>query len=169
MSLILRAPQVVITRVHGLATAAGAQLASTSDLVVASSSASFATPGVNIGLYCTTPGISLSRNLPSKHALKMLATGMPMSAQKAYELGLVSEIVNDKDLDSRVELIAESIARAPGQVSAIGKWAFGVQRDMSAMDALEWGALVMAFNSRLPDAVEGIKAFIEKRTPVWLT
>ncbi|KAJ3095852.1 hypothetical protein HDU96_001023 [Phlyctochytrium bullatum] len=170
MGTIARAPQVVIASVDGLATAAGCQLALSCDFAVASFRASFATPGVNIGLYCTTPGIPLARTAASPNqAFKLLATGEPIPALRASVMGLVTEVVDGdpERLRFRTEMLAGRVASGSAQVNALGKWAFAVQRGMPMDEAMEWGAKVMAFNAGLPDAKEGIRAFLEKKAPKW--
>src|SRR5690625_3897947 len=167
MLTIQRIPQPVIARVHGLATAAGAQLAATCDLVVAAKSAAFATPGVTIGLFCSTPGVAIARALPTKQAMRMLLTGDPVSAQRALELGMVSDVVDDDQLIRATDELAVKIARAPTATVAIGKEARYRQVGMPVEDAYAEMSRTMAANAVIDDAQEGIDAFLTKRTPEW--
>lgn len=167
MLTIQRIPQPVIAKVHGLATAAGCQLVATCDLAVASESATFATPGVKIGLFCSTPMVALSRAVPAKTAMRMLLTGDPISAQDALRYGLVSEVVLDADLDDAVTKLAQKVAGASATTVSIGKRAFYDQLHLPTAEAYEQMSQVMAANAVLPDAQEGISAFLEKREPVW--
>jgi enoyl-CoA hydratase/carnithine racemase len=167
MLCIVRCPKPVIARVHGIATAAGCQLVASCDLAVASSHARFATPGVNIGLFCSTPMVALSRNVSRKHAMEMLLLGDMISAEKAAELGLVNQAVPDEELDSTIAEYAATIAAKPAVTVAIGKEAYYRQLDMNIDDAYDYVSEVMVQNMLVPDAKEGIDAFIEKRKPNW--
>lgn len=167
MLTIQRIPQPVIARVHGLATAAGAQLAATCDLVVAAKSAAFATPGVKIGLFCSTPGVAIARALPTKQAMRMLLTGDPVSATRALELGMVSDVVDDDQLIRATNELAVKIARASSATVAIGKEAFYRQISMPVEDAYGEMSKTMAANAVIDDAQEGIDAFLTKRAPEW--
>ena len=167
MLTIQRIPQPVIARVHGLATAAGAQLAATCDLVVAAKSAAFATPGVKIGLFCSTPGVAIARALPTKQAMRMLLTGDPVSATRALELGMVSDVVDDDQLVRATNELAVKIAQASSATVAIGKEAFYQQVSMSVEDAYAEMSKTMAANAVIDDAQEGIDAFLTKRAPEW--
>lgn len=167
MLSLRRLPQPVIARVHGMATAAGCQLVASCDLAVAAESARFATPGVNIGLFCSTPMVALSRNVPAKQAMNMLLTGEAVSAEEALGHGLVSHVVSDEDLDQVVDVLAAKLASKSAPVVSLGKAAFYRQLELSEEEAYALTAQVMADNLKRPDAREGIGAFLEKRKPVW--
>jgi len=167
MTAIMACPIPVIARVHGVATAAGCQLVATCDLAVASTEARFATPGVNIGLFCSTPMVALSRNVARKQAMEMLLTGEMVSADEAHRIGLVNNVVAPSELDNAVSELANKIASKPGRILRIGKEAFYRQLDMSVADAYRYTAEVMTQNMMEADAKEGIGAFIEKRDPKW--
>ena len=168
MLAITRLPKPVIARVHGMATAAGCQLVATCDLAVAVEGARFATPGVNIGLFCSTPMVALSRNVGRKQAMEMLLTGRPISADEAQAGGLVNAVVPDEAaLDQAVSALAETIASKSPLTLAIGKEAFYRQLDMSMADAYTYASDVMTANMMARDAGEGIDAFLEKREPNW--
>lgn len=167
METIVALPQPVIAQVHGIATAAGCQLVATCDLVVATASARFATPGVKIGLFCSTPMVALSRAVGQKKAMEMLLTGEFIGAEEARAAGLVNRVVPDADLASATRALAMLIAGASPLVVGIGKQAFYRQRDMPLHEAYVYASGVMVANARLSDAQEGIGAFLEKRTPVW--
>jgi len=159
--------QPVIAKVHGLATAAGCQLVATCDLTVASQSARFATPGVRIGLFCSTPMVALSRAVPQKVAMRMLLTGDPITADEALAHGLVSDVVSDETLDEAVADLAARVAKASAATVSIGKQAFYEQLTLSTEDAYTKMSEVMTQNALMADAQEGIGAFLEKREPVW--
>jgi len=168
MLSITRLPKPVIARVHAMATAAGCQLVATCDLAVAVESAKFATPGVNIGLFCSTPMVALSRNVGRKQAMEMLLTGRPISAAEALAAGLVNAVEPDEaSLDERVTSLAKTIAAKSPLTLAIGKEAFHRQLDMPLADAYAYASDVMTTNMLARDAEEGIDAFLEKRTPTW--
>jgi enoyl-CoA hydratase/carnithine racemase len=167
MLAIVRLPQPVIARVQGIATAAGCQLVASCDLAVAAESARFATPGVNIGLFCSTPMVALSRNVSRKHAMEMLLTGGMVSAADALRLGLVNRVVPDADLDSAARALADTIASKSGHVVRLGKEAFYRQLEMGLEDAYAYASRVMTENMMARDAEEGIGAFLEKRQPAW--
>ena len=152
---------------HGIATAAGCQLVASCDLAVASEAARFATPGVDIGLFCSTPMVALSRAVGRKAAMEMLLTGTPVSAARAREIGLVNRVVAAADLDAAVADLAGAIAAKSPVVLAIGKEAFYRQIEMDLDDAYAYTSEVMCMNLAKRDAAEGIDAFIEKRKPVW--
>jgi enoyl-CoA hydratase/carnithine racemase len=160
-------PQPVIAEVQGLATAAGCQLAATCDLAVASEQAAFATPGVKIGLFCTTPMVALSRAIGRKRALEMLLTGVPVGAPQAAEWGLVNRVVPASQLRDETVKLARRIADASGLVVALGKQAFYTQIDLDQPKAYAYAKEVMSMNSLAADAQEGIGAFLEKRPPCW--
>ena len=159
--------QPVIAQVHGLATAAGCQLAASCDIVVAAQEARFATPGVRIGLFCSTPMVALSRAVGSKRAMEMLLTGEAISAQEALQSGLVSRVVPAAELESTVRGLAAKIAASSPAVVAIGKRAFWRQLQMPQPLAYDYAQDVMSLNAALPDAQEGMAAFLEKRPPRW--
>ena len=167
MTRIVRLPKPVIARVHGIATAAGCQLVASCDLAVAAADARFATPGVNIGLFCSTPMVALARNVGRKAAMEMLLTGDMIDAQRAREIGLVNRVVPPDDLDGAVAALAAQIAGKSALTLAIGKEAFYRQAEMDLDDAYTYAAATMARNMRARDAAEGIDAFLGKRAPVW--
>jgi len=167
MLKITHLPKPVIARVHGIATAAGCQLVATCDLAVAANEARFATPGVNIGLFCSTPMVALSRAVSRKQAMEMLLTGEMISAERALEVGLVNRTVPAAELDSAVTALAETIAGKSPKILAIGKEAFYRQADLGLADAYAYASEVMTKNMMARDAEEGIDAFIEKRHPKW--
>jgi enoyl-CoA hydratase/carnithine racemase len=167
MQTIVRLPKPVVSAVQGIATAAGCQLVASCDLAVASEAASFATPGVDIGLFCSTPMVALSRNVPRKQAMEMLLTGEPVSAARAREIGLINHVVPaGSELDAAIAL-AEKVALKSAYAIKLGKAAFYNQAEMSLADAYRYAAEVMAENMMARDAEEGIGAFIEKREPKW--
>ena len=161
----LRVP--VIARVHGVATAAGCQLVATCDLAVASDSARFATPGVNIGLFCSTPMVALSRAVGRKAAMEMLLLGDTIDAETAVRQGLINRAVPEEALDAAVHDLATRIAAKSRAVLAIGKPAFYAQAEMTLADAYRYASEVMVRNMQERDAAEGIDAFLERRKPVW--
>ena len=167
MQTIVNHPKPVIARVHGVATAAGCQLVASCDLAVAADTAHFATPGVNIGLFCSTPMVALSRNVSRKHAMEMLLTGEMMDAQTAERFGLINRAVPEDQLDTQVYELANKIASKSSKTLAIGKQAFYDQIDMKLADAYAYAGEVMVHNMLTADAEEGIGAFIEKREPQW--
>jgi enoyl-CoA hydratase/carnithine racemase len=167
MQQFRRLPQPVIARVHGLATAAGCQLIATCDLAVAVESAAFATPGVKIGLFCTTPMVPLVRAVPPKPALEMLLTGKPISARRAYELGLVNRVVPAQELDATIQEYVDAILASSPLVVRLGKAAFYEQLALSESAAYDEATKVMTANAVCHDAQEGITAFLQKRRPTW--
>lgn len=167
MTSIVRLPKPVIARVHATATAAGCQLVASCDLAVAAEEARFATPGVNIGLFCSTPMVALSRNVTRKHAMEMLLTGDMIDAATAERIGLVNRVVPAAELDAATYGIAEKIASKSPLTLAIGKEAFYRQLEMDLDAAYRYTSEVMIKNLAARDAEEGIDAFIEKRDPVW--
>ena len=167
MTKVQAIPQPVIARVQGLATAAGCQLAATCDLVMASTEAAFATPGVNIGLFCTTPMVALTRAIGRKRAFEMLVTGKPISAQVAAEWGLVNRVVAPEHLESETGALATHIAEASELVIALGKQAFYTQIDLDQPKAYAYAKEVMSMNALAADAQEGISAFLGKRPACW--
>jgi enoyl-CoA hydratase/carnithine racemase len=167
METIHRLPQPVIAKVQGMATAAGCQLVAACDLAVAADSARFATPGVNIGLFCSTPMVPLSRAIGRKRALDMLLTGRPIDAATALEWGLVNRVVPAEALDDEVATIIDAIARSSPLTVGIGKEAFYAQIELDEHRAYDLTKAVMAMNARTDDAQEGMSAFLEKRPPAW--
>jgi enoyl-CoA hydratase/carnithine racemase len=167
MQAIVQLPKPVVAAVQGVATAAGCQLVASCDLAVASESATFATPGVDIGLFCSTPMVALSRNVPRKHAMEMLLTGEPVSALAARDMGLINRVVAaGAERDAAIEL-AQRIANKSAYTVKIGKAAFYRQAEMSLAEAYRYASEVMTENMMARDAEEGIGAFIEKREPKW--
>lgn len=167
MTSITRLPQPVIARVQGPAYAAGCQLVASCDLAVAVDTATFCTPGVNIGLFCSTPMVAISRNVGRKQVMEMLLTGEAIDAETAAAWGLINKAVKAEDLDSAVEEMAARIASKSSYTVAIGKEAFYKQLELGAVDAYEYAGRVMIENLMARDAEEGMDAFIEKRPPVW--
>ena len=167
MTAVHEIPQPVIARVHGMATAAGCQLVAACDLAVAATDARFATPGVNIGLFCTTPMVPITRAIGRKRALEMLLTGEPIDAATAASWGLVNHVVPADELDAAVDALAQRICRSSPTVVALGKRVFYAQDAMTEADAYALAAPVMTANAAMPEAREGISAFLEKRLPVW--
>jgi enoyl-CoA hydratase/carnithine racemase len=162
-----RLPQPVIARVHGTATAAGCQLVAACDLAVAAEEATFATPGVKIGLFCTTPMVPLVRAVPPKAALEMLLTGTPITARRALELGLVNRVVPAAALDAAVRELADAILASSPLTVRLGKKAFYDQLALDEAEAYERAVGVMTQNARCGDAQEGMQAFLQKRRPEW--
>lgn len=167
MTSIMSLPQPVIARVQGMATAAGCQLVATCDLAVAVDSAQFATPGVHIGLFCSTPMVALSRNVGRKQAMEMLILGDPLPAQRALEYGLVNKVVAADALDSAIGDMTSKILDKSGYTIKVGKEAFYRQLECGVEEAYAYTAKVMAENMMSHDAQEGVGAFVEKRKPVW--
>ena len=167
MQLIVNTSQPVIAEVDGVATAAGCQLVASCDLALASHESRFATPGVNLGLFCSTPMVALSRNVNKKNAMEMLLTGDFISAEKAKEIGLINNAVPKEDLASEVDRLAEKIASKSTMTVATGKKAFYAQAEMDLSDAYEYTSKTMTDNLLKNDAKEGIDAFLEKRSPDW--
>ena len=167
MQAIVRLPQPVIACVHGPAAAAGCQLVASCDLAVASDSATFSTPGVNIGLFCTSPMVPLSRNLARKHAMEMLLTGEAVSAADALRIGLVNRVVAAGEESATAMRLAERIASRSPAAIAIGKKAFYAQIEMGLTQAYDAASRIMVENMLEADAKEGIEAFLAKRAPEW--
>ena len=167
MEAIQEVPQPVIAAVQGVATAAGCQLVATCDLAVASEEARFATPGVKIGLFCSTPMVAVSRAVGRKRALEMLLTGRPVDARTAAEWGLVNRVVPADQVDAAALELAGQVASASPLTLKIGKHAFYRQIDVSQADAYELMSQTMAENAMVEDAQEGMSAFLEKRQPTW--
>jgi enoyl-CoA hydratase/carnithine racemase len=167
MQAIMHLPQPVVAAVQGVATAAGCQLVASCDLAIASEAASFATPGVDIGLFCSTPMVALSRNVPRKQAMEMLLTGEPISAAVARDIGLVNRVVAAGTERAAAIALAEKVALKSAYTIKLGKAAFYRQAEMSLAEAYRYAAEVMTENMMARDAEEGIGAFIEKRAPKW--
>jgi enoyl-CoA hydratase/carnithine racemase len=167
MQAIVHLPKPVVAAVQGVATAAGCQLVASCDLAVASEAATFATPGVDIGLFCSTPMVALSRNVPRKQAMEMLLTGEPISAAAAREFGLVNRVVTAGTERDAAIALAQRVALKSAYTVKLGKAAFYRQAEMSLADAYRYAAEVMTENMMARDAEEGIGAFIEKREPKW--
>ena len=167
METIRLLPKPVIAQVQGLATAAGCQLVATCDLAVAADTASFATPGVQIGLFCTTPGVAVSRAVMPKKAMEMLLTGTPIPAQEALDFGLISRVVPENELEEQVMALARQVAQASSYTLGIGKPAFYRQIEMDRPAAYGYAQKIMVENLLAEDAHEGITAFLEKREPKW--
>ncbi|MEM7425342.1 MAG: enoyl-CoA hydratase [Pseudomonadota bacterium] len=167
MQTVMHSPKPVIAEVAGIASAAGCQLAASCDLVVASENARFCTPGVNIGLFCSTPMVAISRSVSRKHMMEMLLTGDMMDAETAYRFGLVNRVVPDEELRAASDALATTIASKSTAVLAVGKEAFYRQRELPIEDAYAYCSDVMVQNMLFKDAEEGIGAFVEKREPKW--
>lgn len=160
-------PRPIIAEVQGMASAAGCQLVASCDLAVASDMASFCTPGVDIGLFCSTPMVALSRNVAPKHAMEMLLTGEPVEAREAWRMGLVNRVVSPNELAGAVDALAKHVAGKSTMTVKTGKQAFQQQRSMNLEDAYAFAAAIMTENLLAQDAEEGIGAFLEKRRPQW--
>jgi enoyl-CoA hydratase/carnithine racemase len=167
METIHRVPQPVIAKVQGMATAAGCQLVASCDLVVASEEARFATPGVRIGLFCSTPMVPISRAVGRKRALELLLTGEPIDARTAAEWGLVNRVVPAEALEAAVQELVAAVGRSSPLTITIGKEAFYAQIDLAEHEAYEHTKSVMARNAQTADAQEGMDAFLGKRSPTW--
>ena len=167
MMTIVNNSKPVIAKVHGAAFAAGCQLVATCDLALSTNDAIFATPGVNIGLFCSTPMVAVSRNVSRKKTMKMLITGEPITAQHAKEIGLINDHFQNSNLEEEVSKLAETIASKSNKVVKIGKEAFYKQLEMPLSEAYKYTSEVMSENMMSLDAKEGISAFLEKRIPNW--
>lgn len=167
MERIRTLPQPVIAQVHGIATAAGCQLAATCDMVVATDTARFGVNGVNIGLFCSTPMVALTRAIPRKAAFEMLTTGRFLMAEEARAVGLVNRVVSDDQLAAETTDLATTVASKLGAAVRIGKRAFYDQAEMTVTDAYDFAGEAMVLNMGLADTDEGITAFLEKRKPNW--
>jgi enoyl-CoA hydratase/carnithine racemase len=167
MMVIINCDKPVIAKVHGAAFAAGCQLVATCDLALSTDNAIFSTPGVNIGLFCSTPMVALSRNVTRKKAMKMLLTGDPVSAKQAKDIGLINDHFSHDHLEEEVLKLAENISSKSRKVVKIGKKAFYKQLEMPIDKAYKYTSQVMSENMMALDAREGISAFIEKRKPIW--
>ena len=167
MQMIVEHPKPIIVEVSGVAAAAGCQLVACCDLAVAGKSARFITPGVNIGLFCSTPMVALSRNVSNKAAMEMLLTGERVSSYKAEHIGLINRVTDDADLKQETTALAELIASKSSLTLKIGKEAFYKQKDMPLSEAYDFASKVMVDNMLEHDAKEGIGSFLEKRKPKW--
>jgi enoyl-CoA hydratase/carnithine racemase len=167
MTAVQSIPQPVIARVHGVATAAGCQLVASCDLALAAAAARFATPGVNIGLFCTTPMVGLTRAIGRKRAMEMLLTGALVDAATAAEWGLVNRVVPAERLNDETRALAETIAAASTLTVGLGKQAFYAQIDLDQPKAYAYAKEVMSMNALAADAQEGMCAFVEKRAAKW--
>ena len=167
MTSIRNLPQPVIAQVHGIATAAGCQLVATCDMAIAAEGTRFGVNGVNIGLFCSTPMVALSRNIPRKQAFEMLTTGSFVSAERAAEIGLVNRVVPYATLDEHTQALAQTVASKLSAAVTYGKQAFYQQLEMDVDAAYAFTGEVMATNMAEPDTEEGIAAFLEKRDPRW--
>lgn len=167
MQRIIALPKPVIADVRAVASAAGCQLIASCDLALATTDARFSTPGVNIGLFCSTPMVAISRNVLNKHAMEMLLTGDFISAERAAEIGLINRAVTPDEIDQTLLDLAKKIASKSSVTVAIGKQAFYIQKELPLAEAYEYTSSVMVENMMKLDANEGIRAFIEKRSPEW--
>lgn len=167
MQRLRTVPQPVIARVQGLATAAGCQLVAACDLAVAATDARFATPGVKIGLFCTTPMVPLVRSIPAKVAMEMLLTGQPLSAERALQVGLVNRVVAADQLDAEIRQLTDAICASSPLTIQIGKQAFYDQANLDEVEAYQRAVTVMTDNACRHDAQEGISAFLQKRPANW--
>jgi enoyl-CoA hydratase/carnithine racemase len=168
METIHELPQPVIAKVHGIATAAGCQLVAACDLAVAAEGTRFGTPGVKIGLFCSTPMVPVSRAVGRKRAMQMLLTGEAIDAHTALDWGLINQVVPADELGAAVDRLVEAIARSSAYTVAVGKQAFYDQVDRAEHDAYEHTKVVMTENALAADAQEGMTAFLEKRAPNWV-
>ena len=167
MLSIINLSKPVIAKVHSTATAAGCQLVATCDLAIAAEKAKFATPGVNIGLFCSTPMVALTRNVSKKHSMEMLLTGEMIDAHQAKDFGLVNRVVDEDSLDDTVNKLADIISSKSAKTVAIGKKAFYKQLELGITDAYKYTSEVMTKNMLSSVAQEGVEAFIQKRHPLW--
>ena len=167
MMEMTRLPQPIVARVHGIATAAGCQFVAACDMAVASTDARFATSGINFGLFCSTPGVGVSRNIPRKRAFEMLFTGEFNDARTALEWGLVNRVVRPSQLEMEIAAIASSIIAKPAAVVAAGKKFFYEQLELEMSPAYKKASALITQNMLGPDAAEGVSAFLEKRKPKW--
>jgi enoyl-CoA hydratase/carnithine racemase len=167
MRKIVRCPKPVLARVHGIATAAGCQLVASCDLAIAGESATFATPGVHLGLFCSTPMVGLSRNVARKQCMEMLLLGEPVSASRAEQFGLINKAVPDTDLDVAVNEWAAKLAAKPSYAVKVGIEGFYNQLEMNLDDAYDYVSEIMVANMLDEESIEGIGAFLQKRSPVW--
>lgn len=167
MQDMLACPKPIIAQVHGVASAAGCQLVATCDLAIATAETRFSLPGVNIGLFCSTPAVAVSRAIHTKRALEMLLTGQSISAQTAAEWGLINAVVPSEDLESHVQRLVHAISEKSAAVIALGKKTFYQQVGLARSDAYTVAGKAMTHNMFLEDSIEGIDAFLQKRSPRW--
>lgn len=167
MMMIHEIPQIIIAQVQGIATAAGCQLAAWCDLIVAEEGARFSTPGVKIGLFCTTPMVAITRAIGRKAAMEMLVTGREFTATEAKEIGLINKVVSLDELDQTTKALAKQIATASGFALAVGKQGLYAQADMSDAQAFHYAKHTIVMNNLSEDAQNGIKAFLDKKEPEW--
>ncbi|XP_045521856.1 enoyl-CoA hydratase domain-containing protein 3, mitochondrial isoform X1 [Pieris brassicae] len=167
MKSIVQSPVPVIAKVNGFAAAAGCQLVATCDIIICSETSKFSTPGADFGVFCSTPGIAIGRSVPKSRAMYMLLTGEPITAQEAYESGLVTKVVPTQDLDSEVNHVIEKIKLKSRSVISIGKEFYYKQIDLGLFDAYKLGEDVMVQTINSNDGQEGIRSFVEKRKAVW--
>ncbi|XP_059052750.1 enoyl-CoA hydratase domain-containing protein 3, mitochondrial isoform X2 [Achroia grisella] len=167
MKSVIQSPVPIIAKVNGFAAAAGCQLVATCDMIVCSETSKFSTPGANFGIFCSTPGIAIARSIPKSQTTYMLYTGEPITAQKAYEIGLVTKVVPAEQLDIEVNEIIEKIKHKSRSVIALGKEFFYKQIDLDLLEAYKLGEKIMVENINSGDGQEGIKSFAEKRKPSW--
>eukprot|EP01129_Flabellula_baltica_P007283 TRINITY_DN2819_c0_g2_i1.p1 TRINITY_DN2819_c0_g2~~TRINITY_DN2819_c0_g2_i1.p1 ORF type:complete len:188 (+),score=44.25 TRINITY_DN2819_c0_g2_i1:416-979(+) len=167
MLALRKLPVPVVAKVRGLATAAGCQLVSSCDLVIATEGSRFATPGVNVGLFCSTPAVAVARSVHPRMALEMLFLGEPISSERAREIGLVNRVVKEEDLDATVDEICTRISSLSGPVMRLGKKTFYNQIGKDIESAYEYTGNQMINNLGMEDCEEGISAFVEKRKPKW--
>lgn len=167
MKTMREIPQLVVSKVRGVAVAAGCQVVAMSDMAISSDEARFATPGINSGLFCSTPAVFLSRNIGRKKAAELLFTGNLMSADEALHHGLVNKVVPLEDLEKETETLLKEVTKQSLNIIELGKRQFYAQLQMSDFEALNYSTEVITKNTKHPDAIEGIDAFFEKRTPVW--
>lgn len=164
---ILACPKPIIAQVHGVASAAGCQLVATCDLAIATADTRFSLPGVNIGLFCSTPAVAVSRAIQTKHALEMLLTGQSISAQTAAEWGLINAAVSPPEIEAHVQRLTNAISEKSTEVLALGKKTFYEQAELPRSDAYTVAGKAMTHNMFLEDSIEGIDAFLQKRSPRW--
>ncbi|XP_024940063.1 enoyl-CoA hydratase domain-containing protein 3, mitochondrial isoform X2 [Cephus cinctus] len=167
MSAITASPVPVIAAVDGLAAAAGCQLVAACDIAMCTERSTFSTPGSNFGIFCSTPGVALVRNVPRKVAAWMLFTGLPISAHEAYEVGLVSKVVSPEDLAKEISIITDAILAKSRSVVTIGKKFLHEQIDLDLPTAYSLGTEIMVQSLKLKDSQEGLRSFIDKKKPVW--
>ncbi|KAJ2945666.1 hypothetical protein O0L34_g499 [Tuta absoluta] len=167
MKSVVQSPVPVVAKVNGFATAAGCQLVATCDVIVCTETSKFSTPGANFGIFCSTPGIAVGRSVPKSRAMYMLLTGEPITAQEAYESGLVTKVVSAEQLDAEVNKIIEKIKVKSRSVISLGKQFFYKQIDLSLLEAYKLGENVMVENINAEDGQEGIRSFVEKRKAKW--
>ncbi|XP_026321313.1 enoyl-CoA hydratase domain-containing protein 3, mitochondrial-like isoform X3 [Hyposmocoma kahamanoa] len=167
MKAIVLSPVPVIAKVNGFATAAGCQLVATCDMIVCSDTSKFSTPGANFGIFCSTPGIAVGRSVPKSQAMYMLLTGEPLTAQQAYESGLVTKVVPANQLDEEVNKIVEKIKLKSRSVIGLGKQFYYKQIELGIFDAYKLGEEIMVKNINADDGQEGIRSFVEKRKANW--